>query len=53
MPADPLAYAAILYETLHRLDTEGWDWIAVERPPDTPAWSGILDRLKKAATGAA
>ncbi|HUB34795.1 MAG TPA: L-threonylcarbamoyladenylate synthase [Bryobacteraceae bacterium] len=49
MPTDPLAYAAILYETLHRLDGEKLDWIAVERPPDTPAWAGVLDRLKHAA----
>ena len=49
MPADPLAYAAALYETLHRLDAEGWEWIAVERPPDAPEWSGVLDRLRRAA----
>jgi len=46
---DPLQYAASLYATLHRLDTEGWDWIAVERPPDGPEWAGILDRLVRAA----
>jgi L-threonylcarbamoyladenylate synthase len=49
MPADPLAYAAALYETLHRLDREGWDWIAVERPPSGPEWAGVLDRLRRAA----
>jgi L-threonylcarbamoyladenylate synthase len=49
MPAEPAAYAAILYATLHRLDAEGLDWIAVERPPDTAAWAGILDRLTRAA----
>ena len=49
MPADPRAYAAVLYETLHRLDGEGLDWIAVELPPDTPEWAGVLDRLKRAA----
>ena len=30
MPADPLEYAAALYDTLHRLDAQGLDWIAVE-----------------------
>jgi L-threonylcarbamoyladenylate synthase len=50
MPADPLAYAAALYEMLHRLDTQGFDWIAVERPPDTPEWAGVLDRLLRAAS---
>jgi L-threonylcarbamoyladenylate synthase len=50
MPADPQAYAAALYETLHRLDTEALDWIAIESPPDTPEWAGILDRLRRATT---
>jgi len=50
MPADPARYAAALYETLHRLDDEGFDWIAVEPPPDEPAWAGIRDRLKRAAS---
>ena len=49
MPTDPARYAAVLYETLHRLDGEGFDWIAVEPPPDEPAWAGSRDRLKRAA----
>jgi L-threonylcarbamoyladenylate synthase len=49
MPSDPQAYAAALYGTLHRLDGLGLDWIAVERPPETPEWAGVLDRLKRAA----
>jgi L-threonylcarbamoyladenylate synthase len=49
MPSEPAAYAAILYAALHRLDAEGLDWIAVERPPDAPAWAGVLDRLTRAA----
>lgn len=49
MPADPRDYAAALYGTLHRLDAEGHAWIAVERPPETPEWAGILDRLRRAA----
>ena len=49
MPSDPLRYAAVLYETLHHLDTERPSWIAVELPPDTPEWSGVLDRLRRAA----
>ena len=48
MPADPKSYAAALYETLHRLDAQSLDWIAVEPPPDTPEWAGILDRLRRA-----
>jgi L-threonylcarbamoyladenylate synthase len=49
MPSEPRAYAAALYETLHRLDRQGFAWIAVERPPDTPEWAGVLDRLQRAA----
>ncbi len=49
MPADPREYAAVLYDTLHRLDTQHVDWIAVEAPPDTPEWAGVLDRLHRAA----
>jgi len=49
MPADPSAYAAALYETLHRLDAAQVGGIAVERPPDTPEWAGVLDRLRRAA----
>jgi L-threonylcarbamoyladenylate synthase len=50
MPADPREYAAALYETLHRLDAEGLDWIAIAEPPDAPEWAGVLDRLRRAAT---
>ena len=49
MPADPAGYAARLYAVLHELDGEEWDWIAVERPPASPEWAAILDRLTRAA----
>ena len=49
MPDDRRAYSAVLYETLHSLDDEAFDWIAVEPPPDTVEWTGINDRLKRAA----
>ncbi len=49
MPGDPAAYAARLYRELHRLDREGFDWIAMERPPVEPAWAAIHDRLRRAA----
>ena len=49
MPADPAHYAAALYETLHAVDAGGFDWIAVEAPPDSVEWTGINDRLKRAA----
>lgn len=49
MPSDPRAYAAVLYEKLHQLDADRLDWIAVEPPPDSPEWAGVLDRLRRAA----
>jgi L-threonylcarbamoyladenylate synthase len=49
MPANALEYAAVLYETLHRLDARQLDWIAVERPPDRADWAGVADRLRRAA----
>ena len=49
MPLDPAAYAGRLYGILHELDAERLAWIAVETPPQSPAWAGILDRLRRAA----
>jgi L-threonylcarbamoyladenylate synthase len=49
MPAAALEYAAALYDRLYRLDALHLDWIAVEQPPDTPEWAGVLDRLRRAA----
>lgn len=49
MPADPRQYAAALYATLHRCDEQGYDWIAVEEPPDSPEWAAVRDRLSRAA----
>ena len=48
-PAIPRRYAAVLYDTLHREDVAGWDWIAVEEPPETPEWAAVADRLWRAA----
>lgn len=50
MPAAAREYAAALYQILHELDAEGWDWIAVEKPPAAPEWEPVLDRLRRAAT---
>jgi L-threonylcarbamoyladenylate synthase len=49
MPATPEGYAAALYRTLHELDAEAWDAIAVERPPEGAEWAGILDRIERAS----
>jgi len=49
MPADPHEYAAVLYQRLHQADAEGWDWIAIERPPEAEEWAAIRDRLERAS----
>ncbi|HEU0051644.1 MAG TPA: L-threonylcarbamoyladenylate synthase, partial [Longimicrobium sp.] len=50
MPADAGEYAARLYSTLHALDEEGYAVVWVERVSDAPAWDGVRDRLRRAAT---
>jgi L-threonylcarbamoyladenylate synthase len=52
MPADAQAYAARLYAALHELDDAGCETIWIERVPETAAWAGIRDRLRRAATEA-
>lgn len=49
MPEQSEAYASQLYGLLHDLDRRGFDWIAVELPPDTREWAAIRDRLTRAA----
>jgi L-threonylcarbamoyladenylate synthase len=49
MPTEAAGYAERLYRVLHDLDAQGYDWIAIEPPPDTPEWAGIRDRLQRAA----
>jgi L-threonylcarbamoyladenylate synthase len=51
MPDDPTEYAARLYALLHELDERGYARIWVQQPPDAPAWAGVRDRLRRAATG--
>ena len=38
-----------LFAVLRELDSHGVQQIWVELPPDTPAWEGVRDRLKRAA----
>ena len=49
MPESPTEYARILYATLHRADAEGYDTIVVEAVPETEPWTGVRDRLMRAA----
>ncbi|MGA2247326.1 MAG: L-threonylcarbamoyladenylate synthase [Verrucomicrobiota bacterium] len=49
IPHEAGAFARALYAELHRCDAAGAQAIVVEAPPDLPAWSGIADRLRRAA----
>ena len=49
IPHDAEAFARALYAELHRCDAAGAKLIVVEAPPDSPEWSGIADRLRRAA----
>ncbi len=48
-PLDPERYAHDLYHSLRELDKVGADLIVVEEIPEEPHWSGIRDRLRRAA----
>jgi L-threonylcarbamoyladenylate synthase len=48
MPSNASNYAATLYSTLHDLDRENFDDIAIEPPPVGADWDGIRDRLARA-----
>jgi L-threonylcarbamoyladenylate synthase len=47
---DPWIYASLLYDRLHELDSQGFDVILVEMPPDEPEWAAVRDRLRRAAS---
>jgi len=49
IPRDAEAFARAIYAELHRCDEAGAGLIIVEAPPALPEWSGIADRLKRAA----
>ncbi len=49
IPHDAEAFARAIYAELHRCDEAGAKLIVVEAPPELPEWSGIADRLKRAA----
>ena len=50
MPGSAADYASALYQQLHQADDAGYDWIAVDLPPETPEWEAVLDRLRRACS---
>jgi L-threonylcarbamoyladenylate synthase len=48
-PDFPRAYGAYLYEAFHLFDERGIVEICIQRPPDTPEWEAVWDRLRKAS----
>ena len=50
MADNPAAVAHELFAVLRALDSDGCTEIWVEQPPDDPAWEGVADRLRRAAT---
>ncbi len=53
MPMEPTAYGARLYSALMKLDGEEPEVISVVRPPDSPEWEAVNDRLRKASSSEA
>ena len=50
MPRSAPEYAAALYGELHAADSESYDWIAIDLPPQSPEWEAVHDRLRRAAS---
>ena len=48
IPHDAEAFARALYAEWHRCDEAGASVIVMEAPPETAAWHGIADRLRRA-----
>ena len=57
MGCDSDRLARQLYDTLRRLDRAGFDRLLIERPPESGDaagdWAAVVDRLRRAAAGAA
>jgi L-threonylcarbamoyladenylate synthase len=48
-PKDATAYGRALYARLNDWDTQGFALLGFERPPQTPDWEAVHDRLRRAA----
>ena len=51
MPTSPKEYGAKMYGALRELDDIGASVIFIEKPPPTPSWLAIQDRLSRCAAG--
>jgi L-threonylcarbamoyladenylate synthase len=49
IPHDAKAFGRVIYAELHRCDAAGAGLIVVEATPELPEWTGIADRLRRAA----
>jgi len=49
IPHAAAAFARAIYAELHHCDAAGAGLIVVEMPPESPEWSGIADRLRRAS----
>ena len=49
LPNDPAEYAKHLYAALHQLDSMGAEVIQLEKPPTTPEWDAVWDRISRAS----
>lgn len=52
LSANPAEYASALYAALRALDARGASQILIERPPQTPAWVAVWDRISRACASA-
>lgn len=50
LPADPASFARQFYQLLNDWDDMDATLILVEKPPQSPAWEALWDRLRRAAT---
>lgn len=53
LPAEPVGYAFGIYAALRAMDLVGADVILVETPPESAAWLGVNDRLRRSVFGSA
>ncbi|WP_426115241.1 L-threonylcarbamoyladenylate synthase [Massilia sp. PWRC2] len=51
LPAAPAGFAHALYAALRSMDGSGAELILVEAPPRDALWTGVNDRLRRAAHG--